>query len=180
MNGIDLPASRSRKPRAAEIEGDIAYVELSQGNVSVIDAADAAFISQWNWQTWQSGSGKLYAGRRFGQKTVRLHQLLLPSKPGYVVDHVDGDGLNNRRSNLRYATARDNSRNVNATRKVPKGVYFQKHRNIYVARLHIGEFSSLDEASRAYDEVLRLVFPEFGRPNNYSQDETKKPSHHQG
>jgi hypothetical protein len=165
--------SRDRKQyrrtvrRPLVVMGDIAIVQLTKGAKSIIDAADAPLVAGHNWTLWPSGSGRLYAGRQEGKKTIRLHQVILPPKAGFLIDHADDNGLNNRRSNLRYATARENQRNrKNFKKKGYRGVYYNKSRDKFCAVLYLGEFDSAQEAWLEYNRALNLVYPDFGRPEN--------------
>lgn len=159
------PSNRKTRPIAKF--GNIGIVQLTQGHTAIIDVDDIALVSQWNWR-YSSGGGerKAYPATGINGRTIRLHNILLPAREGFVVDHIDCDTFNNRRSNLRYATEAENRRNRHiGGREGRKGVYFQKSKGNYTVRLHIGDFTSFEEAVSAYDQALMALFPEFGRPN---------------
>ncbi len=91
---------------------DTLSIPLTQGFHTIIDAADAALVAPYRWHAHRREK-LVYAGTNVRGKdgrlrSVKMHQLLLGSPQ---VDHVDGDGLNNRRSNLRPCTAAQNACN---------------------------------------------------------------------
>lgn len=153
------------------IDGDIAKIPLTRNREAIIDASDAHLFAGKNWQLWPSGSGRLYGARKTtiaGKKiTQRIHHLILPLLPGLLVDHKDGDGLNNRRENLRYASPSDNQRNKGPSYgRKHKGVYYRKDKSIYFVQLYIGDYKTLEAAKAAYNSALLKVFPEFGQTNS--------------
>lgn len=96
-------------------QGDGTFaVPLTRGKVAIVDAEDVALVAAYQWQA-KPNRGNWYArttinvdGRRV---SVGMHRLLIQPRRGYVPDHIDGDGLNNRRSNLREATYSQNRKN---------------------------------------------------------------------
>ena len=90
------------------------------------------------------------------------------AKPGENVDHEDGDGLNNRRRNIRFVTTSQNGVN-NCRARVRsgfRGVYRNKQKwSARVARTHVGTFDSPEEAALARDEAMRQRLGNFGRYN---------------
>lgn len=131
--------------------GELAYVPLTRGYETVIDAIDAHLVEGVGWQAWVNPNGRIYAARKAvvggKRKTIRLHHLIVPLIEGHEVDHVDGDSLNNRRNNLRLGTRSENMRNlpIHRSGKVP-GVSIDKRRGIYTATITVGTFRSLEEA----------------------------------
>lgn len=105
------------RTRAILIDGDTARVPLSQGAMALVDVADAHDIGRWNWTLNSRKGGPFYAVRkewdeaRRRQRTVLLHRLITNAPDGMVVDHINGDGLDNRRANLRVTTQAVNQRN---------------------------------------------------------------------
>ena len=91
-------------------------IRLTKGKFTTVDDEDYEFLSEFNWCITGSGK-KEYAITRMGikngydGKNVTMHRIILNPPEGMCVDHIDGDGLNNRRSNLRICTQAENVRN---------------------------------------------------------------------
>ena len=106
----------ARAVRPIRMEGNIAFVPLSQGKEAVIDAVDIQVVDQRNWHArhanniwYASTCTKKSDG---GQpRKLHLHRVILNAPENLEVDHIDGDGLNNRRANLRLATKSQNQAN---------------------------------------------------------------------
>lgn len=157
----------------------IAYVEISltQGKVALIDIDDAPLVVRYNWCLTRRAPHALYAVKSArtpdGRKTtISMHQLLTGWR---LTDHVNGDGLDNRRCNLRPALVRQNIANQvkRASATSPyKGVCWQRNERKWVAQItsrgkyrRIGRFTSEIEAAHAYDRAARAVHGEFARVN---------------
>jgi len=95
--------------------------------------------------------------------------------PGMMIDHINGNGLDDRRANMRTCTNQQNMRNLRKRRSgssIYKGVYYDKRRRTWYARIchngkniHLGTFATEIEAARAYDRAARRLFGEFARLN---------------
>ena len=99
--------------------------------------------------------------------SIRMHQQILGKHPkGFVTDHIDGNGLNNQRHNLRFITQRQNSQNrvnVASSSRYP-GVCWYKERGKWVASIrvkgrskHLGCFTYEEDASQAYKKAVALL-----------------------
>jgi hypothetical protein len=166
----------TRKIRPIRIEGNIAYVPLTRGYEAVIDAADVPLVERQNWYA-SVEKHTVYATRtqRFGTKWrfFRMHRVLMGDPPGMEIDHIDSDGLNNMRSNLRVATHAENQRNSRISPKNSsgfKGVSWHKknrrwHAQISVdgKKLHLGYFDTPEEAHAAYVAASERLHGEFAR-----------------
>jgi len=89
------------------------WIPLSCSNeFTLIDAGDFSFVSAHSWYLNKKDRDTNYAHTTINGKKIKLHQFLL-GKPddGFVIDHVNGDGLDNRRSNLRFVTNSQNRMN---------------------------------------------------------------------
>lgn len=167
-----------KKVRQAEIRDGFAYIPLTKGYVTKIDAADLHLVADRNWQVAGGGNGRLYASayfrigpKRYGR--ILMHRLimgLIEDKP--EVDHQDGDGLNNCRSdNLRISTVSQNraNRKVGKSNKLGiKGVSYRPANRKFRAginankrHIHLGHFDTAAEASAAYDTAALRLFGEF-------------------
>lgn len=170
-----------KSKRPARLEGGVAYVQLTRGYEATIDAIDADIVSRLTWSVKidlrADGSFRsAYAITNVprlggGYRTEYLHRILLGGCQH--VDHIDGNGLNNRRSNLRPASRAENARNrrANANNKTGfKGVHFHKRKgkwqayiNVNGKRLHLGRFDTADEAASAYAQASADLHGVFGR-----------------
>lgn len=139
-------------------------ITLTQGKVAIIDDGDAALVSLYKW--WANKiRGRWYARTKIEGKDQFMHRLLLQPAEGLVCDHLNGDGLDNRRSNLRVCSNRVNLLNRGATKSSTsryKGVGWYKASSKWRAKikvngktLHLGLFETEIEAARAYDAAAR-------------------------
>lgn len=162
--------------REIRVIGDLAFIPLSQGYEAVIDAADVTLVMGFNW-TAKVTPWTVYVGRNetLGGKLVllRLHRVLLNAPLGVHVDHINGDGLDNRRVNLRLATNAENGRNQRRHANNAcgfKGVYWHKRGKKWAASIgfngqnkHLGLFNKPESAHAAYCEAAALLHGEFAR-----------------
>lgn len=157
----------------------IVYVPLSRGKVAIIDACDWRLVSGYRWHAMPGRNETVWYASTTIPRTadkakghMAMHIMLMGAP---FVDHIDGNGLNNRRSNLRFATRSQNRQNSSAERQTlhgMKGVDFMRSRGQWRARiftdgkrLHLGAFQTSEEAGRAYDKAARQYFGEFARLN---------------
>lgn len=154
-------------------------IPLTQGQVAIVDDADAPLVAQHHW--WASrGAYSYYAVTKVRLSRGRwrllgMHRFLMGDPPGLQVDHVNHDGLDNRRSNLRIATQSQNKANSRRYRQNAsgfKGVYRRAHYDRWSAQIayggrlrHLGYFNSPEEAARAYDTKARELFGAFALCN---------------
>ena len=176
------------RPTLAKVEatGGGYLIELTMGQFAIIDECDFAFVAPYTWCATPSRHGKTHwaiftewyvdeDGRR-RSRTVSMHRAIMGFPEEMVIDHADGDGLNNRRCNLRLCTVAENSRNMRQhddTINGFKGVYRTKAKaERFGARIftsgrlhHIGSFASPEEAAKVYDAAALECFGEFARLN---------------
>lgn len=116
-----------------------------EGKSVKLDDEDFEKYSHLVWHLSSTG----YAVRRDDGETTRLHRLIMNCPEGLVVDHLNGDRLDCRKSNMRVCTQKDNSRNRHDT----KGYCFDKTRQKWIVRYHkkfYGRYNSEVEAQKAY------------------------------
>lgn len=103
-----------------------------------------------------------------GGKEQTLHRVILQAPPEFVVDHKNHVTTDNRRSNIRLATNKQNSWNSRPRhnkRGVHKGVCINKKTGRFIARITIGHFDTEQEAAEAYDAAARHFHKEFAWVN---------------
>ena len=172
----------TRGIRPIRIEGNVAYVPLTQGYEAVIDAADVTLVDGFNWfahvfRRRDRSIRAIYAERRGphsgGQTTIIMHRVIDATPSGMETDHIDGDGLNNRRSNLRAATKAQNQHNAKTrvdNKSGAKGVHWDKRNRKWRVQIavmaknkHIGLFTTFADAQEAYAKAIAATRGEFGR-----------------
>jgi len=154
---------------------------LTKGMEAMVDDEDFDFLMQWRWFAWTPGYSTFYARKTC--KVVpgvhsRMHREVMGRYHnvwGSILDHIDGNGLNNCKSNLRFCTHAENSRNAgpNALNKSGiKGVCWHVRSKKYIATIslnrkliHIGYFTDPIEAAKAYNEAAIKYHGEFARLN---------------
>jgi hypothetical protein len=146
-----------------------AVVHLTRGLHALIDADAWPVIGRHKWQAHEQQDGRFYAT---GTDGLRMHRLICPCRQGYIPDHKNGNGLDNRRQNLRPATHQQNTRNNRSCRSNSgfKGVYRVGKRYraciMHLGKLkHLGRFDTAEEAARAFDSASLEIYGEFARPN---------------
>ena len=147
---------------------------------ALIDDEDFESVNLYNWRCQISKIRPVIYVRtnvKVNEKlvAVKLHNFLMNPPEGFVVDHKDGDGLNNQRENLRICTDSRNKINVGLRKDNTsgyKGVDFVKRLNKYRSQIrinrktkYIGIYQTAEEAARSYDETATKLFGEFAYLN---------------
>ena len=158
--------------------GDHAWLVMTKGYCALISQQDASFVGQWNWSTLILVGGKLRAVRRTNAdgKTYYMHRELMSPTGSAVVDHINADGIDNRRQNLRVCSNAENVRWQKPQRRKMssrfKGVSYDRSRRLWQSyvtvdgkRTHLGRFVSEEAAARAYDRGAEARHGEFALTN---------------
>mgnify|MGYP000993593137 CR=1 FL=1 len=153
-------------------------IQLTQGKYTIVDSDDFDLLNRYNWHFQSRG----YA---CNEKLGLLHRFITNCPKGMVVDHINGDNLDNRKENLRICTQTQNTFNSkgvdNKTSKY-KGVYWAKIKTKWKAQIHInkkntylGLFDSEIDAAKKYDEIAYSLYGDFAKLNfiRYATEEEK-------
>ena len=133
--------------------------------VAQVDAADYEDLGCFRWFLLKGG----YAIRKEARKTIRMHRAILGLQPGEHADHINGDGLDNRRFNLRRATHAQNMQNRRSNRGSSsryRGVSRNSRKTCWQAKLkmdgrtiHLGNYKDETEAARAASRARQRLMP---------------------
>lgn len=155
-------------------------IPLTQGKFALVDNEDYKWLNQWKWCARPDGYTcyvQRHSHRINGKPIhVQMHREILGLKRGdkRQCDHIDGNGLNNQRSNLRICTQSQNyfNQRSNGGSSQFKGVSWNKGADSWVAyikhkgkRFHLGYFDDETEAAIAYDSKAKELFGKFAKLN---------------
>lgn len=156
-------------------------IKLTQGKYALVDAEDFEWLSQYNWMCRRNrplkykGNVNFYVYRNtprnhYVRETVYMHWELLGVKN---VDHINGNGLDNRRANLRVCSKSQNQWNRRKSHKNYSGyknVKFDKRRKTYYSGFYVnkkyfyvGSFKTAKTAYNAYIKKVKEIHGEFAR-----------------
>lgn len=145
---------------------------LIGGHKVLIDPADAPVLLGGRWRIWSRGYVAQRLKNEAGKREVTLlHRALLNAQPGQLVDHINGDPLDNRRANLRICTHAQNMQNrriAKHNRSGTKGIYQKRSRWIAEIcaggiRYRLGSFTNPEDAGAAYAAASKRLHGEFSR-----------------
>ena len=154
-------------------------IKLTQGKHALVDDDDFEFLNQWRWCAHKQRNGIFYAVRSSDTKQKRMmgwmHRIVLNTSKGMETDHINNDGLDNRKINLRVCTRSENlcnrARFKNNTSGF-KGVSWYKPYEKWTARITVnqktiflGYFNDLQQAALAYNKAAVKHQGEFAQLN---------------
>jgi len=157
-------------------------LELSQGLVALVDDEDFEALDQFQWYA-QQHRNTYYARRNITREdgsrtTLAIHRVIMQATVGQQIDHIDGNGLNCQKYNMRFATTHQN--NMNAVMPVGisgfRGVRLETSGRWRVQvsfkkqRFSNGTFDTPEEAARAYDVLAKELHGEFAVLNFPEED----------
>ena len=161
-------------------------IELTQGQVAMVDDFDFEWLNQFKWQAHNDGR-TYYATRHLAtvnglRPTISMHRFILDAPKNMQVDHRDQNGLNCQRYNIRICTRRQNAQNRNSykgTSSVYKGVSWNIGSEKWHAHIRyngkliaLKSYHSEIKAALAYDQACIELFGEFARPNFNNHKQT--------
>jgi hypothetical protein len=152
-------------------------IELAGGHVATVDPADFPRVSAHPWHALRDAAGepryartsmKTESGKH---RTVLLQRFILGLEGAAMVDHINGDGLDNRRCNLRVATAHQNAANSRpkgatglcGVRRYAKGYLASIAPN--GAEIYLGTYDTPEKAAAVYNAAALIAYREFAKLN---------------
>jgi len=148
---------------------------LPCNRILLFDEADLDFVASRRWHSFRNQHHNTwYAGTRIDGKRLRMHRLLVSAPRAFQVDHRDGNGLNNCRSNLRLCNNQQNRWNCPSRPGTSrfKGVHWNKANKRWHSAIRVGgktrwlgTFRREEDAAAAYDQAAMILHGEFARLN---------------
>jgi hypothetical protein len=144
-------------------------IPLTQGKIAIVDDCEFERLNRFKWWAIRTRA-KWYAVREQNRKRMWMHREILGTNA--ESDHINGDGLDNRRINLRSCSHAQNCRNRRtfSSKSGFKGVY--KSRNKWIAQLqpfrnrkYLGTFPTKEEAAIAYNQAAKETYGDFALLN---------------
>jgi hypothetical protein len=159
-------------------------IPLTQGKFAIVDDDDYERVSQFKWCYDKKGYAVRGVTINGKHTTQSMHRFIMNCPPGYEVDHKNGNGLDNRKENLRICTKAENVRNNygrSHNTSGYKGVYWHKKAKKWAAQLttkgknyHLGLYDNKEDAARAYNKKALELFGEFARINVIKGDDSDR------
>ena len=159
-------------------------IKLTQGKVALVDDEDYEYLNQFKWsfyksrKTYYANRIKTIKGKGYG---MTMHRVIMNTPSNMEVDHIDHNGLNNQKHNLRNCTFTQNRKNKTASGKSKYlGVGFAgKQIQAHILNLYLGSFKTEEDAARAYDNAARKYHGEFANLNIIKNGTRNSPQHNQ-
>ena len=151
-------------------------IELTQGKVAQVDDEDFEYLSQFKWCTHRCHKS-YYAVRNSkkeegAKRTIQMHNVIMRIYDLREIDHIDNNGLNNQKYNLRETTSSQNNANriKHKGKSIYKGVHFIgkciiSRISVNKKEIYLGTSNTEKDAAFKYDEAAKKYFGEFANLN---------------
>ena len=156
------------------------YITLSQGYLAIVDDADYQNISSFKW-AYARGYALRSTFEKGRKHSILMHRFIMCAPKGLEVDHINGNKLDNRKSNLRLCLRSQNGCNCRRPRiptsSIYKGVHYEQTRKLWRACIksrgkskHIGRFHTEQEAALAYNKAAIEYHGEYANLNKIQEE----------
>lgn len=173
---VDLFRDSRKRLNRYEFHANYVVGFTSSGIEFYIDPEDYEIVKNHSWVQFRKGAQTYITARQANGKNLFLHRMLTDAKGGEVVDHLNHNGCDNRRCNLRVVTQKKNMRNLQLrvdNKSGVTGVSWDANRKKWAANLscggvnyRLGRFDSFDEAVAARKAAEEKYFGEYSYDNS--------------
>lgn len=151
-------------------------IPLGDEQFAIVDDEDFELVNQYQWRGHKGGNSDnhIYAVTR-----LRMHRLVMQAPPGMVVDHINGDTLDNRKCNLRLCTTSQNQQNSRPRKGTSryKGVSYNAKKKKWLGAFmangkvhYVGCFTSEEQWAKAVDKKRKEVCGDYATTNLWYDD----------
>ena len=150
---------------------------LTNGAIAKVNNSDFKKVNEINWTIQKRKNTNYALGRPHLSSPISMHRFIMNPPKGMVIDHINFDGLDNRRENLRICTQTENlnnrknlSKNINkkVIKSIYEGVYWNNSKTkcqsyIYFdgKKIHLGLFGCEEDASKAYNDKKKELYEDY-------------------
>ena len=155
----------------------VKILNINASKRALVDDQDAESVGKHKWTVTKSGYAIGYLEKvNRKSRLILMHRLIMGATKDQMIDHINGDKLDNRRKNLRFCTKAQNNRNSKKPHSNNtsgyKGVFWSKQKRKWLAQIVVdrtqiglGFFNSKEEASETYKQASRKYCGEFSPYN---------------
>ena len=150
-------------------------IQLTRGQVALVDDEDFEYLNQWLWTAQPNGSN--YYALRY--KHIWMHRVIMKTPKGMYTDHINHNGLDNRKANLRICSRSQNLRNQKLSKNNTsgyKGVHWKKNQRKWLSKISLngtqlvlGLFTAKKEAAKVYNEAAKKYYGAFAYQNKIEE-----------
>lgn len=160
----------------------IAEIRTADGSLILLDSADVERVQDFTWSVRRGVHGHAYASTKWKGKTILMHRYLVDPPPGGLVDHINNNGLDNRRCNLRVCTYSENLQNRKVHKNnqsglkgaYPCGGRWKSSITVNGKKYDLGRFDTAQQAHEAYKAAATKLHGEFANPGDRPTFDTEK------
>jgi hypothetical protein len=163
--GICLGNHAVSKNIIKDAGGGAARIEMIHGKFALIDSEDIPLVAEYRWNAQRGGNTSYARTTGTNRSTILMHRILLSPPPGLEVDHLNGNGLDNRRCNIHLVTRRENHQNLHIAKisrftgisRVKKSGYWQASIFVNGKRIRLGVRKNEEDAAKLYTDACATI-----------------------